>query len=81
MQLFRGQLAVANLKRQLEEDDRGFMTFEEAIAVLRQLSGLDLGEDVEKWEAWTKLYYKVPDELKAKELKGGSTRNEVRGEL
>ena len=72
MQLFPGQLAIANLKRQLEEDDRGFMSIEEAVQELRQLSGLDFGNDIERWESWVKLNYVSTDELKAKELRGGS---------
>lgn len=57
MQLFPGQLAIANLKRQLEEDDRGFMSVEEAVQELRRLSGLDFGNDIERWESWVKLHY------------------------
>ena len=72
MQLFPGQLAIANLKRQLEEDDRGFMSVEEAVHELRQLSGLDFGKDIEKWESWVKLHYRSVDELKANELRGGT---------
>lgn len=72
MQLFPGQLAIANLKRQLEEDDRGFMSVEEAVQELRELSGLDFGNDIERWESWVKLNYVSTDELKEKELRGGS---------
>ncbi len=48
------------------------MSVEEAVQQLRQLSGLDFGNDIARWESWVKLHYVSAEELKTTELSGGS---------
>lgn len=57
MQLFPGELALACLKGEISEDERGFATREEALEILRELSGLDFGDDVSAWEQWVNKKY------------------------
>lgn len=57
MQLFPGQLALINLRGQLDPDERGHMTQEEALAMLRELSGEDFGADVAMWALWGDAQY------------------------
>lgn len=57
MQLFPGELALANLRGEISEDERGQMSRESAFALLREVSGLDFGENIEKWEKWVQQEY------------------------
>ena len=65
MQLFTGELALANLKGDIDPDERGYRSKEVALMLLRELSGKDFGEDIKAWEAWVSEYYSdVPDKSK-----------------
>lgn len=64
MQLFPNELALANLKGEIPEDERGFCTVDEAVEWLKELSGLDFGRDVAKWEEWVREQNKhIPSKL------------------
>ena len=52
MQLFPNELALANLKQEISEDERGYSSVDEAYERLKQLSGMDFGLDINKWEKW-----------------------------
>jgi hypothetical protein len=52
MSLFPDELALANLKGQIPEDERGYSPREEAYASLKEMSGEDYGDDVEAWTRW-----------------------------
>lgn len=54
MQLFPDELALANLKGEISEDERGFMPKCHAYAWLKELSGKDFGLDVEAWAEWVR---------------------------
>lgn len=57
MQLFPDQLAIANLRNELLQSERGFMTKDEAFQMLREDAEVDFGEDIDKWEEWVKRKY------------------------
>ena len=64
MQLFPNELALANLKGEISEDERGFCSADEAVEWLKELSGLDFGKDVAKWEEWVcKQNKNIPSKL------------------
>ena len=48
MQLFPDQLAIANLRNELRQSERGFMTKDEAFQMLREDAEVDFGEDIDK---------------------------------
>ena len=52
MRLYPEEIALANLKGEFPEDERGFMAKEEAYDWLKELSGQDFGDDEKAWEAW-----------------------------
>lgn len=54
MRLFPEELALANFKGEIPEDERGFMPKHEAYERLKELSGKDFGQDVEAWEEWVR---------------------------
>lgn len=54
MQLFPEELALANLKGEIPEDERGFSSKQEAYEFLKELSGIDLGLDIEAWADWVR---------------------------
>lgn len=54
MRLFPEEVALANLKGEIPEDERGFMPKDEAYDWLKELSGLDFGRDVEAWSEWVR---------------------------
>lgn len=63
MQMFPQELALANLKGLIPEDERGYSTREEAYENLKEMSGEDFGYDLEMWELWVAclgLPLKVP---------------------
>ena len=68
MNLFPGQLALLNLRGGIEEDERGYMSKEEALARLQGLSGLSLGDDPAAWEGWVREKYASADTMKRREL-------------
>ena len=57
MQLFPDQLAIANLRNELRQSERGFMTKDEAFQMLREDAEVDFGEDIDKWKEWVKRKY------------------------
>jgi hypothetical protein len=64
MQLLPNELALANLRQEIPCDERGYCTAEEAYEWLKELSGVDYGFDVDKWEKWVSEQNKsVPSKL------------------
>jgi hypothetical protein len=68
MNLFPGQLAFLNLQGGIEKDERGYMSKEEAIARLQELSGLGFGDDSTAWEAWVSEHYESVETMRRSEL-------------
>jgi len=61
MQYFPAQLALANLKGEIDLESRGFMTKERALERLKEETGQDFGADIARWEAHvTAMYKHVP---------------------
>lgn len=56
MRLFPEDLALANLRGGITPDERGYMTKAEAIAFLKEISGVDLGENVDAWAEWVRIH-------------------------
>lgn len=54
MQLFPNELALANLKVEISEDERVYCSVDVAVEWLKELSGLDFGKDVAKGEDWVR---------------------------
>jgi hypothetical protein len=54
MQLLPNELALANLKGEVSDEERGYLGKEEAYEWLKELSGEDFGMDIALWEAWVK---------------------------
>jgi hypothetical protein len=58
MQYFPAQLALANLKGEIDPESRGFLTKERALERLREETGQDFGADIARWEAYVADMYK-----------------------
>ena len=52
MRLLPEELALANLKGEIPDDERGFASKEEGYEWLKELSGEDFGYDIEAWSKW-----------------------------
>lgn len=64
MQLLPNELALANLKGEISEDERRYPRKEEAYEWLKQFAGEDFGKDIARWAAWAKEKNKnVPSKL------------------
>ena len=57
MQLFPGQLALLNLRGEVHPSEREFMTQQEALQMLREISSEDFGNYIHKWEEWVEREY------------------------
>ncbi len=54
MTAFPEELAINSLKGLLFECDRGYMTTQRALEVLKEESGKDFGMDIDAWDKWVK---------------------------
>lgn len=54
MRLSNYELCLRNLAGHYGRSRLGYMSPEEAVAKLKEMSGQDFGLDIEKWRAWGK---------------------------
>ena len=57
MQMFPEQLALINLRGEVDPSEPEYMTKEEAFQMLRETCDEEFGEDVSKWEEWVERKY------------------------
>ena len=70
MQYMPGELALLNLRGEFDEDERGYMTRDQALESLREISNRDFGTDLEAWSKWIETHYAKSNDLRRRAIEG-----------